>query len=252
VTVPATIQAEWTKVRTLRSTLWTLPPTVVAAAGLGWLGATTFQHAQQGNFDPLFATFYGLTLAQLPLVLFGVLLVGSEYSSGTVRAALLATPVRGRLYASKLVAGGLLAAGTALATVAATVAAAQPGLGEYRLSLGNGDVVRTIAGAWLYLTLICLFATGVAWMLRSTAVSLGILLPLLFLGSQGLGNIPKARTVLQYLPDQAGQMIIHIVGPPENPVIDRAYGPWTGIAILALWTAAALAGGYLVFRRRDA
>jgi hypothetical protein len=45
---------------------------------------------------------------------------------------------------------------------------------------------------------------------------------------------------------------MHIVGPPENPVIARDFGAWTGIGILALWTAAALIGGYLVLRRRDA
>jgi hypothetical protein len=52
--------------------------------------------------------------------------------------------------------------------------------------------------------------------------------------------------------DQAGSVIMHIVGPPESPYFARDYGAWTGIGILALWTAAALIGGYLVLRHRDA
>jgi ABC-2 type transport system permease protein len=91
-----------------------------------------------------------------------------------------------------------------------------------------------------------------AAMLRSSARALGILLPLLLLGSQGLGNIPKVRTVAQYLPDQAGMAIMHITGLPGDPRFAHDYGPWTGLAILALWTAAALLGGYLQLRGRDA
>jgi ABC-2 type transport system permease protein len=79
-----------------------------------------------------------------------------------------------------------------------------------------------------------------------------VLMPLLFLGSQGLGNAPTVGTVLQFLPDQAGAVILHIAGRPDDPDFDRSFGPWTGVAILALWTALSLLGGYLVLRRRDA
>ncbi|GII28631.1 hypothetical protein [Planotetraspora mira] len=67
-----------------------------------------------------------------------------------------------------------------------------------------------------------------------------------------LGNIPKLRSVTQYLPDQVGMVIMHITGPQTEPRWARDYGPWTGIGLLALWAAAALIGGYLVLRRRDA
>jgi len=57
--------------------------------------------------------------------------------------------------------------------------------------------------------------------------------------------------VAQFLPDQAGLTILHFAGPPEDPVFPRAYGPWTGVGILALWTVASLVAGYLALRRRD-
>jgi ABC-2 type transport system permease protein len=46
--------------------------------------------------------------------------------------------------------------------------------------------------------------------------------------------------------------VITQVIPPDDPRFARDYGPWGGLAILVAWTAAALTGGYLVLRRRDA
>jgi ABC-type transport system involved in multi-copper enzyme maturation permease subunit len=233
--------------------------TFVVSVGLGCLVGLTFRNTfaglpreQRDNFDPLFATFYSLTLGQLALVVFGILVVSTEYTSGTIRASLLAMPRRGLFYGCKVLAGALPVIGVSLITVLVTFFTAQAALGPHRTSLGAGGVPRAVVGSCLYLILICLFAMGVTAMLRSSTRSLAILLPLLFLGSQGLGNIPKVKTVTQYLPDQAGMVIMHIAGPPGDPRFGRDYGPWTGLGILGLWTAAALLGGYLVLRRRDA
>jgi ABC-type transport system involved in multi-copper enzyme maturation permease subunit len=255
----AVLAAEWTKLRTLRSTGWTLGLTLLLSVGLAVLIGVTFRttfatlpRQQQEHFDPLFATFYGLTLSQLPLVVYAVLVVTGEYRSGTIRASLAAVPRRGRFYAGKLVAATLPVVALAVVTVPVMFLAAQAALGPHRTSLGAPGVPQAVAGACLYLPLIALFAMGVAAMLRSSVGALALLLPLLFLGSQGLGNIPKARAVTQYLPDQAAMVVMHLASPPSDPRFGRDYGPWTGMAILAVWTAAALLGGYLVLRRRDA
>jgi ABC-2 type transport system permease protein len=254
----AVLLAEWTKIRTVRSTAWTLALTAVISVGISALvsllfrGWATLPPEQRGVLDPVFATFYGISLGQIPLVVYAVLAVTSEYSSGTVRASLAAVPRRGLFYGHKLVAATLPVVGLTLVTVAAMVVAAQAALGPYRVSPGADGVPDAIAGACLYLPLMALFAMGVAAMLRSSVGALAILLPLLFLGSQGLGNIPKVKTVVQYLPDQAAMVVMHLAGAPDDPRFGRDYGPWTGMAILALWTAAAVLGGYLVLRRRDA
>jgi ABC-type transport system involved in multi-copper enzyme maturation permease subunit len=257
--VRAVLLSEWTKIRTVRSTVWTLLLTVVLSVGLGCLFGLSFRNGfsslpqeQQDRFDPIFAAFYSLTLGQLALVIFGVLAVSGEYTSGTIRAALAAVPRRGLFYAGKLLAGAAPIVGVAVATVPATFFTVQAALGPHGTTLGADGVPQAVVGACLYLTLMGLFAMGVATMLRSSVRSLAILLPLLFLGSQGLGNIPKVKNVTQYLPDQAGMVIMHIAGPQGDPRWARDYGPWTGLGILALWTAAALVGGYVVLRRRDA
>lgn len=254
------VRSEWTKIRTVRSTRWALAASVVVGGGVaGLLGASlrdgrVASVGREGAFDPLFASCYGLTLAQLALVVFAVLVVGGEYGagSGTIRASLAATPGRGRFYAGKVVAAGVSSAVAALVTVGVAFVVGQAALGPRGVALGEGDTVRTLVGSWLYLTLVPLLALGVAALVRSSARALGVLLPLLFLGSQGAGNVPGVRVVAQYLPDQAGLLITHFAGPPDAPFFDRAYGPWTGLGILAAWTAAALAAGCLVLRYRDA
>jgi len=257
VSARSALAAEWTKIRTVRSTGWALLLTVAISAGLSVLVAASFRSARdaglpESNLDPFFATFYSLTIGQLALVVFGVLVVSSEYTSRTISASLVAVPRRGRFYGCKVLAGALVALAVSVVTVLVTFIAAQAGLGPYRISLGTDGAPRAVVGACLYLTLICLFAMGLAALVRSSARALGILLPLLFLGSQGLGNVPKLKAVLQYLPDQAGMVIMQLAGPPEDPRFGRDYGPWTGLGIVALWTAAALIGGYLALRHRDA
>ncbi|MDT0308084.1 ABC transporter permease subunit [Streptomyces sp. DSM 44917] len=254
----AALAAELLKIRTLRGTLWAAAAAVPAAAGPAALIGAGLRASypelpadQRAGFDPLFAGAYPIVFAQLALVVLAVLAVGGEYASGTIRASLLAVPRRGAFYRAKVLAVALTGALAAAVTVPVSFLAGQAALGPYGVSPGAPGVPGALVGAWLYLTLITLFAAGFAALLRSPARALGVLLPLLFLGAQGLGNVPGLGSVLQYLPDQAGAVALRMAGPPEAPVFDRDFGPWTGLAILAAWAAAALAAGYAAVRRRD-
>ena len=255
----ALIAAEWIKIRSLRSTIWTLALTVALSVGLAYLFGSSFRarfdrmtEEARASFDPLFATFYSLTLGQLALVVLAAFVVTGEYSTGTIGTSLTAVPRRGRFFAGKVLAGGLLAVAVSLVTVPATFAAAQAGLGPHGTTFTSAGTPEAALGAGLYLTLIYLFATGVAMLLRGSIPTLAVLLPLLFLGSQGLGNVPRVKAVAQYLPDQAGMAVMHLTGPTGDPRFGRPYGPWLGLGIMALWTAAALLAGYVALRRRDA
>lgn len=241
--------AEWIKLLSVRSPRVTLPLTVVAAAGLALLVGLSFRHADPAtsHFDAPFATYYGLTLAQLSLVVFAVVAVGGEYSGGTIRPTLLAVPRRGIFYLAQIGTIGSTSAIVSLAAVAVSYVVARAVLGPLR----PGMLAATV-GAFCYLVLITLFVVGVATMVRSSVIALGVLLPILFLGSQGVGNIPVVRDGAQFLPDEAGTIILHLYGVPGQPDYHRALGPWSGLAVLALWAAAALLGGYLVLRDRDA
>jgi ABC-2 type transport system permease protein len=252
------ITAELTKIRTVRSARWALLLTPLICACLGYAVSLSLRHSfprlpvqQRNDFDPLFATFYGLSLGQLTLVVFGVIVIGGEYSTGMIVTSLTAVPRRGLFYVAKMAAALLTAAGAALVAVTATFFAAQQALGPHRTSAGAPGTLPAALGAWLYLILICAFAMGITAILRSPALALGIMMPLLFLDSQGLGNVPGLQKVIDYLPDQAGAVLMHMNGPGGGR-FSRPYSPWAGMAIMLAWTAAALACGYLVLARADA
>jgi ABC-type transport system involved in multi-copper enzyme maturation permease subunit len=176
----------------------------------------------------------------------------SEFSTGTIRSSLTAVPQRGRFYAAKTLTGALVAAVAAAVSVLAAFLSAQAGLGPYGTSLRADGAAQAAIGGVIYLVLIFLFATGLAALFRNAIPTLGILLPLQFLSSQGLGNLPKVKTVAQFLPGDAGMSILRIVGQDFDPRFARPYGPWGGLGIVALWAAAALIAGYFALRRREA
>jgi ABC-2 type transport system permease protein len=251
------ITAELTKIRTVRSALWPLLLTPLICAGLGFAVSLSLRVSfpqlppqQRRDFDPLFATFYSISIGQLALVAFAVTVTGSEYTSGLIMTSLLAVPRRGLFYAAKISAGLLASAGIALVTVTATFFAAQQGLGPLRTSPGAPGALQAALGACLYLTLLSALAMGVSAILRNPAIALGILMPLLFLDSQGLGNVPVVQNVVDYLPDQAGAVIMHLTEPGAGR-FSRPFGPWAGMAIMLAWVAAAVICGYLVLARAD-
>ncbi|MEU7027086.1 ABC transporter permease subunit [Streptomyces sp. SBR177] len=254
----AVLRSEWTKIRTVSSTVWTLASalfvTVAMGAGLCALTNATFddmREVEKATFDPTLVSFYGMILGQLAMVVFGVLVVGTEYSSGMIRTSLAAVPQRATFLFSKIAVAGALALVVGLATSFLAFFLGQSLLGPHRTSLGADNVLRAVIGGGLYMGLIAIFSMGVAAMLRSSMLSLGILVPFFFLVSQILSAVPKAKEVARYFPDQAGSTIMRVVPDAMNSE-EAPYGPWGGLGIMVLWVAVALLGGYLVLKRRDA
>jgi ABC-type transport system involved in multi-copper enzyme maturation permease subunit len=256
--VPAVLQSEWTKIRTVSSTRWTLicalAVTVAMSAALCALMNSTFDDlpdAERLTFDPTLISFSGMVLGQLAMVVFGVLVVGTEYSSGMIRTSLAAVPQRATFLFSKIAVAGVLALVVGMATSFLTFFLGQALLGEHRTTIGEENVLRAVVGGGLYMGLMAIFSMGVAAMLRSSMLSLGILMPFFFLVSQILSAVPGAKDVARYFPDQAGSKIMQVVPNAMNSG-DSPYGPWGGLGIMLLWVAAALIGGVLVLKKRDA
>ena len=179
-----------------------------------------------------------MILGQLAMVVFGVLVVGSEYSSGMIRTSLAAVPQRGTFLFSKIAVAGALALVVGMVTRLRHLLPRPGAAGRPRDDASaSRNVLRAVIGGGLYMALIALFSMGVATMLRSSMLSLGILMPFFFLVSQILASVPKAKTVARYFPDQAGPKIMQVV--PDAMDSDTApYGPWGGLGIMALWVGA--------------
>ncbi|MFE6663772.1 ABC transporter permease [Streptomyces sp. NPDC057697] len=256
--VPAVLTSEWTKIRTVSSTVWTLISafvvTVAMGAALCALMNSQFDDlppAQHATFDPTFISFSGMVLGQLAMVVFGVLVVGTEYSSGMIRTSLAAVPRRGVFLFSKVAVAGVLALVVGIVTSFVAFFLGQALLGDHSTDIGAEHVLRAVVGGGIYMGLIGIFSMGAATMLRSSMLSLGILMPFFFLVSQILSAVPGAKKVARYFPDQAGSKIMQVVPDAMNSGT-APYGPWGGLGILVAWVAAALLGGYLVLKKRDA
>ncbi|GAB2904545.1 ABC transporter permease subunit [Streptomyces heilongjiangensis] len=250
----ATLRSEWAKLTTVRSTGWTLFAAFAVTVAFGTL-ISALSNAQYDdlsqqeklNFDAAGTSFTGGVLGQLAMIAFGVMVIGGEYSTGMIRNSLAAVPRRGLFYFGKLTVATGAALVVGITTSFVTFFAGQAVLGSHSTTIGAENVLRATLGAGLYMTLMAVFSMGVATMLRSSMLAMGILMPFFFLVTQILGSVPGAKDVAHYLPDQAGEAMARTV-----PLEDVPYGPGGGLLIMLLWVAASVLGGYLVLRGRDA
>src|SRR6266571_6237947 len=132
---------EWIKLRSLRSTWWTLAITVAGATAMAILiGTNTKNAAGDLTNNALAGMVPGLLLAGV----LGVLTMTSEYTSGMIRATLAAIPRRPAVLAAKAAVFGAvtLAVGEAAAFVSFLAGGATLGHGISAPTLGQPGVLR--------------------------------------------------------------------------------------------------------------
>lgn len=244
----AVLRSEWTKVSTL-PWMWALPIAGVVTV----VAASLAVCAAYGNVqdllvrDPSVAVYYGLLFGQLAFVCFGVLLIGQEYNTGGIRGSLTAVPRRGLLYGSKLALGAAVGLAAGLASSVGCLLVGRATLWRAEVVWSDPAPVRSLVAFALYPPLLTVFCLGVTTMLRNLAAAMGLLTPTVFVGTNVLSGVPWVRSVVQFLPDRAGQYALRFADDPHT-----VYGHWTGLAIMALWAAAAAYGGLRTLRARDA
>jgi ABC-2 type transport system permease protein len=256
-----TLRSELTKIRSVRSTYWTL--VLVVLAGLAWAVANCAGQAAHWaqtpppdrlGFDPTQASIAGLaTLGQLIIVVLGVLVISSEYSTGMIRTSLTVMPRRSVLYGAK--AAVLAAVTLAVAVVTAFAAFC---IGQYLLrsthdtaALSQPYVLRAVLGAALYVTLSGLFAFGLGAILRSTPGAITATFGLLFLVPQLAKALPGSwyAGVVRWLP---GGDVTNAVTATQNVHSPDLFSAWGELAVFGGYTAILLLAGLVLLRRRDA
>jgi ABC-2 type transport system permease protein len=251
--------AEWTKIRSVRSTVWTLVMFAVLTVGLtagltalvvaSWNRPGSARGEARIIVDPVgFILGGGIGLGQLTICVLGVLLITTEYSTGVIRASLLAVPRRIPMLAGKivvfaamlvvlaeLVAFGSFFAGSALLHEKVPVALSDPG------------VARAVVGAGLYLTVLGLFALAIGGLIRHTAGAIATVIGVVLVVPLLTNFLPGVwgERVNSYLPEQAGSLIYQ-----ARTHADQLLTPWQGFAVFCAWTAVLIGvAGYLLVRR---
>ena len=244
---------EWIKMRSLRSTWWTLAITVAGAVVIGvTVGVNTRNAAGDLTNNALVGMVPGLLLAGV----LGVLTMTGEYTSGMIRATLAAVPRRPRLLAAKaaVFAVVMLATGEIATFISFFAGGLALQHGIVAPSLGGPGVLRAVILSGTSFCLVGLLGLGLGAIIRNTAVAVTVLVGGVYVAAQFAGLI--ARDAFGYMPILIVANSLSTTKPEtcgsRAALCPHFLSPWTGLAMLGLYAAVALAAGGWMFARRDA
>jgi ABC-2 type transport system permease protein len=253
------LAAEWTKLRTQTTTVWLLIATVAATVAISAaVGASTHQSGFVHGGDATRLSLIGVYLGQIVVATLAVTTLSEEYATGMIKVTLAAMPQRLTALAAKAATVCALTAIVSVAAVAGCLligrvmlpaAGLDPAHGYPLISLSSGATFRAAGGTVIYLTLIALLSLGLAALIRDTAVSIGVVVGLLYLPpllAQVLGGT-LAREIKQFAPMTAGLAIQHTTNLRTLPI-----QPWAGIGVAAGWATVAILLGAIALQHRDA
>jgi ABC-2 type transport system permease protein len=256
------LRSEWTKLRTVRSTVWSLVITVLAVVGIGAV-ATAVTASQWHNggiadridFDPTARSLVGVFLGQIVIGVLGVLVMSAEYGTGTIRATLSAVPNRPLVLACKAAVFAAVALVTSeLLTFCAFFLgqAILKGSTPYA-TITEPGVLRSVAGAGLVLTALGLLALGIATIIRHTAGALATYAGLLLVLPLILQAFPVSvqHSVIRFMPLVIGENMVATRPDLRDFGGAALFSPWVGFALLCAYTAVALLVGGILMVRRD-
>lgn len=253
------LRAEWTKIRSVQSTVWSMVAFVVVAVGFSTLIAIVINNTwnNPGNHpnhaklltDPTSVLFgAGLGLGQFAICVLGVLVISSEYSTGAIRASLLAVPHRIPMLAAKALVWAALDFVVSAITVFAVFFITTTILHNHiPISLSGPGVARAVIGGILYLTVLGLFALAVGGLIRHTAGAIFTVLGTVLLVPILIGLIPGtiANHVHGYLPTVAGELVTQ-TSQQSGDVLSA----WQGFGVFCIWTVLLMAAcGWLLVKR---
>ncbi|AYG80398.1 hypothetical protein DWB77_02529 [Streptomyces hundungensis] len=246
------LASEWTKIRSVRSTMWTLGVLIVLLLGLGLLAGFLVRASDpdMGTTSVLVLGFYGVLLGQICVITLGVLTIASEYGTGMIRTTLTACPSRSRILAAKSVVFFLLAF-VIVTAMTAVVAVVQTALVSNAPTPSAGEWLRATVGVGLYVAMIGLLSLAVGALIRHSAGSITImigvvLLPLvlaLFMFTESLSGVRDF--LMEYsIPSQLAAFY-------GATVSDSGPSGWEPLWIITGITAVALGGAFLSLNSRD-
>ena len=243
---------EWIKLRSLRSSWWTLVVTVAATVGIG---AAVGHHTRDGSGDLVNNALAGVVPGLLLVGALGVLTMTSEHSSGTIRVTLAVIPRRPLVLAAKAAVFGAvtLIIGEGAAFVAFLAAAGTVRHGIAAPTLGDPGVLRAVVLSGAAFCLIGLLGLGLGAIVRHSAAAVGALVAGVYMAAQVIGFVVHGAAA--YMPILIVENSLSTTRPVScgtGTACPEFLSAWAGLGVMSLYAVVALAAGGWLLARRDA
>jgi hypothetical protein len=249
--------SEWTKLRSLRSSRWSLLVASVLTIGFPLLFATILSNRwshlslrERAHRDPLDVALSGVHVAQLAIGVLGVLVITGEYSTGMIRSTFIAVPKRLPVLWAKAAVYAVVTFVLMVPAVLLAFFGSQAILRNHHileLSFSHPGVARTVIGGAVYLVLIGVFSLGLGAIVRNTAGGIATFAAIMFVIPPLLNILPSSwnNAINPYLPSTAGDAIFSLTHGSDT------LAPWPGFALFCGYTALSLAIAAVLLVRRD-
>jgi len=257
VTFPGVLRSEWTKFRSVRSTLWcvgiTVALTILIPILVAIINRTHWAHMSPGeraNRHPLDIAFVGVLIAQIVIAVLGVLFISAEYSTGSIRSTMTAVPKRLPVLWAKLLDYALFSLAVMVPAVLISFFSTQAifdTIPQLQISFSAPGVARCVLMGAVYVTMAGIFALALGAIVRNTAGGISTFVAIFFVIPPFLNLLPTSwnNAISQYLPQDAGSQMYAL----EHG--DHTLTPLAGGLLFAGYCAVAIVIAAVLLRRRD-
>ncbi|MFJ1546097.1 ABC transporter permease [Streptomyces sp. NPDC088246] len=257
------LASEWIKMRSLRSTSWTLALTTVFVIGSAAVAALAEYNniadsspstPEPHDFLPFTAyTTVGHWTLMIVAGAIGTITVVSEYSSGLIRTTTVAVPARGWMVLAKAVVTASLWTGVGTVTSTGSFLVSQAILNgqDAGVSITHPGVARAMVASALLAPVCALIGLGLGVLIRHSATTVVIsvftqlMLPPVFSQSERW-----SADINHAMPVTAWKRLVQN-WPPDPDSLAYTAGVPGSWAVYALWPLIAVALAVIVVRHRD-
>ncbi|MEU9455742.1 ABC transporter permease [Streptomyces sp. NPDC048277] len=249
------ISSEWTKIRSVRSTMWTLGVFVALLIGIGLLAGAVVSNSSSSDgpseSNALALGFFGLLLGSICIITLGVLTTASEYGTGMIRTTMVACPSRVRVLTAKSIVFFGVAFVITLAGTSFVAMTQVSMLGDTARTPTGGEWLKATVGVSLYIALLGLLSLVIGSVIRHSAGAITIMIgavlaPLVIALFMFSSSLEKVRTILfEYsIPNQMSIFY-------SNSLSQEGPSGWDPLWIILGVTAVAFAGACALLEKRD-
>ena len=257
VTFPRVLLSEWTKLRSVRSTAWSLGAGILLTIAFPVIFAFvtsshwgTMSPQERAGRHPLDIALAGVNVAQLAIAVLGVLVITAEYSTGSIRSTFTAVPKRLPVLWAKLLDYAAVSLVLMVPAVLVSFFATQAILARHdilQVSFTHAGIARSVLFGAVYVMMVGIFALALGAIVRNTAGGIATFAGIFFVLPPLMFTLPQSwnNAISQYLPSEAGRQMFSLQHGAHTLT------PLAGGLVFTAYCAAAIAIAAVLLVRRD-